>query len=276
MELPIYVAFCQNMAMTTTYVNNVKRVRKFRGLSQTQLAERAGFANHTSIVKYEAGDSRLSLRVVERLANALNVAPSVLIEPATDLELQAQLAPSALVGGRSHVSDVPKSLQTTAPPVGPARLRPIGSPPGGITEDAPAFEEPSFRASRQIPIYSPVWAGRPDGAEMGINPDPIEYIDAPHTLTNPRHGFGLYVVGSSMEPVYNQGDVVIVHSRKPPVPGDDVLVQWEEEGHWFGLLKRFVSADRDAVKLQEFNPNREFTLNRPNVTVCKVIASYKR
>lgn len=57
----------------------LSQYRQVRGLTQGQLAERAGLAR-TSIVNAEAGRQRLPLHTLARIARVLDVALSDLIE----------------------------------------------------------------------------------------------------------------------------------------------------------------------------------------------------
>jgi len=58
---------------------NVRTLREIRGLSQHQLGKRLGFSN-TYISEIESGRLNISLKVVERLARALEVPFSMLFE----------------------------------------------------------------------------------------------------------------------------------------------------------------------------------------------------
>lgn len=53
-------------------MENLKEVRKAKGLTQLQLSEVSG-VNRVSIAKYESGKSTPSLQTAERLAMALGV-----------------------------------------------------------------------------------------------------------------------------------------------------------------------------------------------------------
>lgn len=55
-------------------MENLKRIRKDRGLTQVQLAEAAG-CNQATISKMEKGDKNATLDMVERIAKVLKVEP---------------------------------------------------------------------------------------------------------------------------------------------------------------------------------------------------------
>jgi len=58
---------------------NVRMLREIRGLSQHQLGKKIGFSN-TYICQIESGKLNISLKVVERLAKALEVPFKMLFE----------------------------------------------------------------------------------------------------------------------------------------------------------------------------------------------------
>ena len=58
-------------------VQNLRRIRDARGLTQSQLAEKVG-ANQATISKIERGDEGVTLGMINRIAKALGVAPVTL------------------------------------------------------------------------------------------------------------------------------------------------------------------------------------------------------
>ncbi len=68
--------------------------------------------------------------------------------------------------------------------------------------------------------------------------------------------FGVYVVGSTMEPRYSPGDVVHVDPNARIRDDDDVLVEFNDGT---GVIKQFVSRTPEIVCLSQLNPERELT-----------------
>ena len=54
------------------YITNLAKIRKSKGLTQTELATLSGVPR-VSIARYETGKVSPNVRVLERLAKALNV-----------------------------------------------------------------------------------------------------------------------------------------------------------------------------------------------------------
>jgi len=67
------------MYMNEIVSKNVRMLREIRGLSQHQLGKKIGFSN-TYICQIESGKLNISLKVVERLAKALEVPFKMLFE----------------------------------------------------------------------------------------------------------------------------------------------------------------------------------------------------
>ncbi len=89
-----------------------------------------------------------------------------------------------------------------------------------LREEAVAFGQPPAPAEGQLPIY-----GSAEGGAYGlvVSPVPIEFIRRPEPLARVRDAFGLYMIGRSMQPKYEPGDLLLIHPARPPMPGDHVL-----------------------------------------------------
>jgi SOS-response transcriptional repressor LexA len=145
------------------------------------------------------------------------------------------------------------------------------STPGMIGESAPRPWRHGPPAPRPIPadelvgqadlpIYGSAQGG-PSG--MIMHPDAIERVRRPAPLTGVAKGFGVYVVGDSMSPAYEHGDLILVHPGRPPRRGDDVLLlQHEPDGDVAALVKRLIRWTQKSWHLEQFNPRREFDLPR--------------
>ncbi|HEX4505066.1 MAG TPA: S24 family peptidase, partial [Alphaproteobacteria bacterium] len=77
---------------------------------------------------------------------------------------------------------------------------------------------------RDFPVYGAAQGG-PSGA-MAMSSDPIQHIARPDPLMTVKagSGYGIYVVGESMSPAYEQGDIALVHPGLPPRRGADVIL----------------------------------------------------
>lgn len=103
--------------------------------------------------------------------------------------------------------------------------------------------------------------------------EPADYMARPIGVTGRPDLYVVIVAGHSMEPRYDSGRRVLVDPKRPPVMGDDVIVQLrgptfdgEEVRHV--LIKQLVRRRPGAVVLRQFNP--DVTFDVPNEQVAAV------
>ncbi len=129
--------------------------------------------------------------------------------------------------------------------------------------DANGGPPPKERGESQIPLYGNAAAGL--GADVTDVTSPVEYISAHPSLATTNAGYAVFIVGTSMEPRYREGEIVFVKPGKPPRAGDDVVVQIEDDRTRTAIVKEFVSADNEHVTLRQYNPDTEISLSRDSV-----------
>ncbi len=110
----------------------------------------------------------------------------------------------------------------------------------------------SLVGNRDLPVFGSAQGG-PDG-EMIITFEPIEHVRRPAPLEGVHGGFGFYMVGESMSPVYEPGDMILCHPTRPPYAGQDVLVIRQHNGSQCALVKRLVRIDDHGLRLRQFTP----------------------
>lgn len=129
-----------------------------------------------------------------------------------------------------------------------------------------------FNFPKSLPVF-----GTAIGADLNFEGerDPIEthivelteeidWIGRPPAFEGRRDVYALYISGSSMEPRHEPGDPVIVDPKRPPSPGDDVIVQIRAEGSdevKAALIKRLVRRTARHIELRQYNPSLTFTVN---------------
>ena len=109
---------------------------------------------------------------------------------------------------------------------------------------------------RDVPLRG-VAVGGEDGA-FEFNGEIVDYVLRPPGIVRARDVFAIYVVGSSMAPRYEEGDLVFVHPGRPAHGGCDVLVELKAEAREPSpcLIKRLVRRDQNSLLLEQFNPPR--------------------
>lgn len=112
---------------------------------------------------------------------------------------------------------------------------------------------------RDLPVYASAQGG-PDG--MVIDYEPIEWMRRPQALEGVVDAFAFYVVGDSMAPRFRHGERLLVHPRRPPGPGDDVLLILRDgrSGGYNAMVKQLVRRSPDGVCVAQHNPAKTFDI----------------
>lgn len=227
----------------------LKRRRKAARLTQEKLAELMDKSQPT-IQRWESGTTEPSLPDMRRLAEIFGV-------PLAEL-MDDRLPPTPL----------PER------PAANARMAEVSMP---FRHEMP----------RDLPVHGTAWA-----ADLILNNnDEVVTIGRmelsgvtdtvrrpPALIGNPR-AYAIYVEGDSMEPRWSAGDLVFVDPRRPPSPGDFVVVQLREaDGHdgehvTCAMIKRLIRRTASHYELEQFNPPLRFRLPTEQVKEAHRIPS---
>lgn len=151
----------------------------------------------------------------------------------------------------------------------------------GFAEDAPDFsatiqESKILMPNRDFPIYSAVEGGP---GEIIRSADPIDWHPRPAPVAHVRNAYGLYVVGESMSPEFEPGDIALVNPLLPAMGGKPCIFYAEMHGEARATIKRYVRATSQNWVVFQHNPPRggthEFTLSRREWGIChRVLGKY--
>jgi len=128
------------------------------------------------------------------------------------------------------------------------------------------LHEPYGDAQSHIPVLGGAVGGN-DG-EFLMNGQINEYVLAPPALSRVVGAYALYMWGDSMTPKYEEGQLLYVHPTRPPRSKDYVVVQLH---NGTALIKRFVSASAETLKLEQFNPAMVIEIPRDLVKATHTI-----
>lgn len=108
-----------------------------------------------------------------------------------------------------------------------------------------------------IPVFGQA-AGGDNGAFL-LNGETVDRVRCPPALLKVQGAFAVYVMGDSMSPRFEPGELVFVHPVRPPSPGDDVVVEMAGDHGDPGpsYLKRLVRRTADKIRVKQFNPPRD-------------------
>jgi phage repressor protein C with HTH and peptisase S24 domain len=155
-------------------------------------------------------------------------------------------------------------------------VRPGEDPPAGLD-----------RLPRDVPVY-----GTALGADLEVNEDGhvvqveqtiIELTDVlDHALRHPGiagdlDAYSLTVVGTSMEPRWDDGDPIYVTTKRQAAIGDYVVLQIRNgsEEVICALVKKLIGRSAEAYTLEQFNPPLRFKIPKAMVARLHPVLSHK-
>lgn len=139
----------------------------------------------------------------------------------------------------------------------------VGAP---VAELTPADVAPPLlqQMPRDMPVHGTVEGG--PGVFIDTR-DNVDFVRRPPGLVGAQNAYALYVVGESMAPKYEPGNLIFVHPDRPPMVGDDVVVQLQGGNGEAGqaMIKRLVRRTASLIRLRQFNPDEELEISRDRV-----------
>lgn len=255
--------------MEKTFGQRVRERREQLGLSQAELAERANTTQQSI--------DRIERDAVARSRSAPEVAAALGIDfPLTSVAIvkDGEVAKSGkVIEGSAHGGTSSRRMDSSS-----ADDIAIAAHPASLYNPVPAEQ---LVGMPDLPIYASVRGGSVDDSVL-VSPDPIDYVKRPEPLARAKNGYGLYIVGDSMEPVFRQGDLALIHPNMPPKPGDEVVVCSQDiNGEHYAIIKQLMKVTASHWHLRQYNPAQgepaEFTLDRKEWPVCHlVVGSYRK
>lgn len=159
----------------------------------------------------------------------------------------------------------------------PRILEALGAGPavsGGLSLPAPLVPITPVRSAGRFPIYGAAQGG--DG-NLVMSFDPVDYVAVPGPLANVKNAYGMYVVGDSMSPAFEPGDVALVHPHQPARGNDDVVLYRAMHGQTHLIIKRLLRSTAENWTLRQFNPAMDFDVARSDWSGCHlIVGKYSR
>ncbi len=158
----------------------------------------------------------------------------------------------------------PDDLRSTAPQVG-----------GRLEGDLRGTGSLRAADRADLPIYASAEGG---GGIIIITSEPIDFIRRPEPLLSVRDGYACYVIGDSMSPAYEHGDLLLVHPGRPARPGDDcAFIRSQDDGTQEALIKRLLRSTTEKWRVRQFNPAKDFDLDRSQwQKIQLIVGKYSR
>lgn len=142
----------------------------------------------------------------------------------------------------------------------PSAATPEPAQPLGLWETVDAPPPPRTEMPRDVPVLGTA-AGSARGA-FCVDMAAIDFVRRPPGIGTSRDVYALYVVGSSMSPRFEEGELIYVSERRPARVGDYVVVQTVDpaDGTVQAYCKRLVRRTDDDLLLDQLNPAAEIRL----------------
>lgn len=192
----------------------------------------------------------------DELAEAISRVPAVI----SRIERQLQPMPEELVArAAAYLGTTPDELINRAPD-GVVPARPKSTEPSG-NKASVRLAPIAIAAPATLPLDLPlrgVAAGRPETGGFSFE-DTTDYVRRPPGLAGANKAYSLQIVGHSMEPRYEHGDLIFVNPARLPRAGDDivVVVQRSEHEDQEAFVKRLVRQTSDRLVCKQYNPAQE-------------------
>jgi phage repressor protein C with HTH and peptisase S24 domain len=236
----------------------LRNAMQLRGVASGAELARLTRQNEVTVRSHVNGTRDVSKKAAEAYSRALRIDPSWLIyghgrmegRMARDLEMPPQSETAADTAGDYDSADEPSN----------ARLS--------------ASEAPDFHAlAKDVPVLGSAECGG-DGAFTLNAGEPIDFVRRPPGQMSRRGIYCIYAEGSSMEPVYEAGDLIYVDPHRPPWPGRDVVIQLRSpgpDGETRCFLKRLVKRSGTQWRVKQFNPEKEIVLEDREVLAIHLV-----
>lgn len=133
-----------------------------------------------------------------------------------------------------------------------------------------------LQPGRDFPIYAAVEGGP---GEIVRSNEPVDWYPRPAPVAHVREAYGLYVVGDSMAPEFEPGDIALVNPVLPAMAGKPCIFYTERYGEGRATIKRFLRATSGQWHVFQHNPphgmTKEFTLSKKEWGIChRVLGKY--
>lgn len=204
-----------------------------------------------------------------------------IVRAAREARELSQTRLGALIGIKQASIQAIEKGETNRSKFLPEIARELGIPPEAVGLPAePERQDGIVRnvveAKRDFPIYASAEGGP---GEIIRSVDAVDWYPRPASVAHVREAYGLIVIGDSMWPKFEPGDIVLVNPVLPPVPGSPCIFYAELRGEARATLKLLRRATTTHWMVSQYNPPRgaspDFQLSRKEWRIChRVIGQY--
>lgn len=242
-----------------TLGGQIRQQRETLSLTQDQVALRAGISKpYLSNIENDKTQNPPTDRVLEGLEKALGFEQGQMLYLAhlartpVDIRAKMEQAETELEKLKNVLKQIlsrwPKNEQGELDDSAGVEL----VPPDQLEEFSRNISE-TLSAGRHVPLINKVAAGYPHNFTDLDYPASIadDYVRCPDI--SDKNAFAARVVGDSMEPKYQESDIVIFAPNSVPANGDDCFVRFADT--YDTTFKRFYRDEDGSIRLQPLNPD---------------------
>ncbi len=150
--------------------------------------------------------------------------------------------------------------------------KPLGCDPRDLLAEDIGFKSVAMPPAALAPAGTLPVRGAARGGnaqEMFLTDGAIDQVPRPHYLAHVRDAYAIYVVGTSMVPMYRPRQLLFINPYKPPVPGSGVVITQPSGAV---LIKEFVKQKPNGVTVREYQPQpRDFTIPAADIATLHTV-----
>lgn len=251
--------FFYTRAMSSDLGTRLSQRRRALGLSQAEVGRYCG-VSQSAIQQIEDGKTRRP-RYIHELAEILQTTREWLVNGGDAVEIESKKDKKLGIDNR-RATEQNSDLNDIAHPdhlIGEARIADVT--PVGMGE-----------SRSKIKVFG-LGQGGSSGDFLTIGRDAVTFVDRPATLTNAPNVFGFYMVGDTMSPAIDNGDLRFVDPARPPSAGDYVLIREIDESgeNAVAHVKRLVRRTGSEIVAEQISPPQEVKFSAAKVVVQRII-----
>lgn len=152
----------------------------------------------------------------------------------------------------------------------------------GESDEAPAnaIPGPPSNGVNTMPTDVPVFGMAVGGSsgDFRFNGQVVDYVRRPPGIAHARNVYALWIMGNSMAPWNKDGDLIYVSSARPPIAGDYVVIQLNDDpdgSPGTSMVKQLVAKTPTQLKLLQHNPAKEFAVSLTKVKAVHKVLSLR-
>lgn len=221
--------------MATILGDTIRAARTAKGLTQAQVGKALG-VTRAAVYNWESGGN---IPATEHLLAICDLLGLSLSTASGGLTKVTPLSQSPLIPNEAPIASSAPPMVTA--PSATARLAEAEFTRQNMPDD--------------VPVYG-VAVGGNDGFFF-MNGEIVDRVRRPPGVANARKVYGIYVIGESMLPRYEPGELLYVNPDRPASIGDYVVVQLQpaEDGSpGRAYIKRLCKRTPRSIVVEQFNP----------------------